>query len=43
MLRKVDVGDYPLDLVPLEKDVLSLELEGLFRRVRTEYSRMKER
>lgn len=33
MLRKVDVGDYPLDLVPLEKDVLSLELEGLFRRV----------
>lgn len=39
MLRKVDVGDYPLDLVPLEKDVLSLELEGLFRRVRDrEYS-----
>ena len=34
VLRKVDVGDYPLDLVPLEKDVLSLELEGLFRRVR---------
>lgn len=35
VLRKVDVGDYPLDLVPLERDVLSLELEGLFRRVRT--------
>eukprot|EP00904_Undaria_pinnatifida_P008208 jgi/Undpi1/4517/HiC_scaffold_18.g07871.m1 len=33
VLRKVDVGDYPLDLVPLEKDVLSLELDGLFRRV----------
>eukprot|EP00752_Nemacystus_decipiens_P003730 g3436.t1 len=33
VLRRVDVGDYPLDLVPLEKDVLSLELEGLFRRV----------
>ncbi|CAM9687137.1 unnamed protein product, partial [Ectocarpus sp. 13 AM-2016] len=33
VLRRVDVGDYPLDLVPLEKDVLSLELDGLFRRV----------
>lgn len=33
MLRKVDVGEYPLDLVPLDKDVLSLELDGLFRRV----------
>ncbi|CAN0563735.1 unnamed protein product, partial [Ectocarpus sp. 12 AP-2014] len=30
VLRRVDVGDYPLDLVPLEKDVLSLELDGLF-------------
>lgn len=37
VLRKVDVGDYPLDLVPLEKDVLSLELDGLFRRVRVYY------
>lgn len=37
MLRKVDVGDYPLDLVPLEKDVLSLELDGLFRRVRDNF------
>ena len=42
MLRKVDVGDYPLDLVPLEKDVLSLELEGLFRRVRTKKCQMGE-
>lgn len=33
VLRKVDVGEYPLDLVPLDKDVLSLELDGLFRRV----------
>lgn len=33
VLRKVDVGEYPLDLVPLEKDVLSLELDGLFRQV----------
>lgn len=33
VLRRVDVGEYPLDLVPLEKDVLSLELDGLFRRV----------
>lgn len=39
MLRRIDVGDYPLDLVPLEKDVLSLELEGLFRRVRGENCR----
>ena len=37
VLRKVDVGDYPLDLVPLEKDVLSLELDGLFRRVRVTF------
>lgn len=41
VLRKVDVGDYPLDLVPLEKDVLSLELEGLFRRVRTKAATQK--
>lgn len=34
VLRKVDIGEYPLDLVPLEKDVLSLELDGLFARVR---------
>jgi vacuolar protein sorting-associated protein 33A len=28
VLPRIDIGDYPLDLIPLDSDLLSLELEG---------------
>ncbi|CAM9643983.1 unnamed protein product [Discosporangium mesarthrocarpum] len=36
VLRKVDIGDFPLDLVPLDRDILSLEMDSLFRQVHLE-------